>query len=106
MRPQAHRGRFLEICMIFAHMDIKQDAIAGIKSIALKYNKLPTRVLSTLALTQVGLLMAAGIVTGAESAFIMSSCDEDTMTLAIMITRVNSRSSSSQYISHSICINR
>ncbi|KAJ4306830.1 Para-hydroxybenzoate--polyprenyltransferase, mitochondrial precursor (PHB:polyprenyltransferase) [Collariella sp. IMI 366227] len=51
--------------MIYAHMDIKDDAKAGIKSIALKHDKETKQVLTGLAITQVALLAGAGVATGA-----------------------------------------
>jgi 4-hydroxybenzoate polyprenyltransferase len=41
--------------MIYAHMDIKDDAKAGIKSIALRHDKETKQILTGLAITQIGL---------------------------------------------------
>ncbi|KAL9097253.1 MAG: hypothetical protein Q9165_000680 [Trypethelium subeluteriae] len=46
--------------MIYAHMDIRDDAAAGIKSIALRHERNTKAVLSGLAVVQVGLLGLAG----------------------------------------------
>ncbi|KAK4111132.1 4-hydroxybenzoate polyprenyl transferase [Canariomyces notabilis] len=78
--------------MIYAHMDIKDDAKAGIKSIALKHDKETKQVLTGLALTQVALLAGAGIATGAGPAFFIGSCGGALVTLGIMIRRVNLKS--------------
>lgn len=78
--------------MIYAHMDIKDDAKAGIKSIALKHEKETKHVLTGLALTQVALLAGAGLATGAGPAFFIGSCGGALATLGIMIKRVNLKS--------------
>ncbi|KAK5094697.1 Para-hydroxybenzoate--polyprenyltransferase, mitochondrial precursor (PHB:polyprenyltransferase) [Exophiala xenobiotica] len=51
--------------MIYAHMDIKDDLKAGIKSIALAHEHNTKAVLSVLTVAQVGLLAAAGYFSGA-----------------------------------------
>ena len=78
--------------MIYAHMDIKDDAKAGIKSIALKHDKETKQVLTGLALAQVALLAGAGIATGAGPAFFIGSCGGALVTLGVMIKRVNLKS--------------
>lgn len=78
--------------MIYAHMDIKDDAKAGIKSIALKHDAKTKQVLAGLAVTQVGLLGAAGLAAGAGPAFFVGSCGGALLTLGIMIKRVNLKS--------------
>ncbi|EAQ86757.1 hypothetical protein CHGG_08010 [Chaetomium globosum CBS 148.51] len=78
--------------MIYAHMDIKDDAKAGIKSIALKHDRETKQVLSGLAVAQVALLAGAGIATGAGPAFFVGSCGGALVTLGIMIKRVNLKS--------------
>jgi 4-hydroxybenzoate polyprenyltransferase len=78
--------------MIYAHMDIKDDAKAGIKSIALKHDKETKQVLTGLALAQVALLAGAGVATGAGPAFFVGSCGGALVTLGIMIKRVNLKS--------------
>ncbi|KAK0708963.1 UbiA prenyltransferase family-domain-containing protein [Lasiosphaeria miniovina] len=75
--------------MIYAHMDIKDDAKAGIKSIALKHDAQTKQVLTGLAVTQVAFLAGAGIVSGAGPAFFIGSCGGALVTLGIMIKRVN-----------------
>ncbi|RDW82031.1 hypothetical protein BP6252_03143 [Coleophoma cylindrospora] len=75
--------------MIYAHMDIKDDAKAGIKSIALRHDKDTKKVLTGLAITQVGLLAAAGAAVGAGPVFYLGSCGGAAVTLATMIKKVN-----------------
>ncbi|TVY15218.1 Mitochondrial 4-hydroxybenzoate polyprenyltransferase [Lachnellula arida] len=78
--------------MIYAHMDIKDDAKAGIKSIALRHDKQTKQILSGLAVTQIGLLAAAGAAAGAGPVFFVGSCGGAALTLAIMIKKVNLKS--------------
>lgn len=75
--------------MIYAHMDIRDDANAGIKSIALKHENQTKRILSGLAVTQIGLLATAGVAAGAGPVFFIGSCGGAAITLAIMIKKVN-----------------
>ena len=74
---------------IYAHMDVKDDAKAGIKSIALKHYEETKRLLSVLAVVQIGLLAAAGIASGAGLAFYLGSCVGGLATLGVMIKKVN-----------------
>ncbi|KAH8687550.1 UbiA prenyltransferase family-domain-containing protein [Tricladium varicosporioides] len=78
--------------MIYAHMDIKDDAKAGIKSIALRHDKQTKQILSGLAVTQIGLLAAAGVAAGAGPVFFVGSCGGAAVTLAIMIKKVDLKS--------------
>ncbi len=78
--------------MIYAHMDIKDDAKAGIKSIALKHDKQTKQILIGLALTQIGLLAGAGLAAGAGPVFFIGSCGGAAVTLAVMIKKVNLKS--------------
>ena len=78
--------------MIYAHMDIKDDAKAGIKSIALAHDKDTKKVLSGLAMVQLSLLTAAGVVSGAGPAFFIGSVGGTALTLAYMIKNVNLKS--------------
>jgi len=77
---------------IYAHMDIKDDAKAGIKSIALAHDAQTKQILMGLAATQVGLLAAAGVAAGAGPAFFVASCGGALVSLGIMIKRVNLKS--------------
>ena len=74
--------------MIYAHMDIKDDAKVGIKSIALRHEKETKAVLSGLAIVQVGLLAAAGSAAGVGPVFFIGSCGSAAATLGLMIWRV------------------
>ncbi|KXJ97021.1 UbiA prenyltransferase family-domain-containing protein [Microdochium bolleyi] len=78
--------------MIYAHMDIKDDQKAGIKSIALKHDAETKKVLSGLAVVQISLLAAAGTAAGAGPAFFVGSCGGAAVSLAWMIKRVNLKS--------------
>ncbi|KAL4957945.1 4-hydroxybenzoate polyprenyl transferase [Aspergillus filifer] len=81
--------------MIYAHMDIKDDVAAGIKSIALAHEHNTKAVLSGLAMTQVALLAAAGMAAGAGPIFFIGSCGSAALTLGIMIRKVNLKSTQS-----------
>ncbi|RYC60160.1 hypothetical protein CHU98_g6042 [Xylaria longipes] len=78
--------------MIYAHMDVRDDANAGIKSIALKHGAETKKVLTGLAVVQIGLLAGAGIATGAGPAFFIGSCGGAALTLGYMIKKVNLKS--------------
>ncbi|QSZ33089.1 hypothetical protein DSL72_002674 [Monilinia vaccinii-corymbosi] len=78
--------------MIYAHMDIKDDAKAGIKSIALRHNAHTKQILTGLAVTQIGLLAAAGAAVGAGPVFFVGGCGGAAVTLAVMINKVNLKS--------------
>ncbi|KAG6033862.1 hypothetical protein E4U41_006782 [Claviceps citrina] len=75
--------------MIYAHMDIQDDAKAGIKSMVLKHNAKTKKILTGLAATQVSLLAAAGLASGAGPVFFIGSCGGAAVTLSIMIRKVN-----------------
>ena len=74
--------------MIYAHMDIKDDAKVGIKSIALRHERETKAVLSGLAIVQVGLLATAGAALELSPVFFVCSCGSAATTLALMIWRV------------------
>lgn len=74
--------------MIYAHMDIKDDVKAGIKSIALRHEKNTKAVLSGLAVAQVGLLGAAGVAAGCGPVFFVGSCGSAILSLGLMIWKV------------------
>lgn len=75
--------------MIYAHMDIRDDAKAGVKSIVLKHEKQTKQIMTGLATAQVGLLAAAGVAGGAGPIFFVGSCGGAAATLAVMIWKVN-----------------
>lgn len=75
--------------MIYAHMDIRDDAKAGIKSIALKHDAQTKQVLTGLVVLQIGLLAGAGFATGAGPAFFVGSCGGAALALGYMIRKVD-----------------
>lgn len=81
--------------MIYAHMDIKDDAKVGIKSIALRHEKETKYVLSALGILQVTLLAAAGFSIGASPIFFFGSCGSAAATLGLMIWKVRLKEVSS-----------
>lgn len=74
--------------MIYAHMDIKDDVNAGIKSIARAHEHNTKSVLAGLSALQIGLLAAAGYFAGAGPIFFVGSCGGAALTLATIIRRV------------------
>ena len=74
--------------MIYAHMDIRDDVHAGIKSIALAHEHNTKAILSGLSVVQIGLLATAGYFSGAGPIFFLGSCGGAAATLATMIYRV------------------
>ncbi|MCJ1465735.1 Para-hydroxybenzoate--polyprenyltransferase, mitochondrial precursor (PHB:polyprenyltransferase) [Pseudocyphellaria aurata] len=81
--------------MIYAHMDIKDDAKIGIKSIALRHEQQTKGVLSALALVQLGFLAAAGGAVDASPIFYLGGCGSAAATLGIMIWKVRLKEVSS-----------
>ncbi|KAL8701743.1 MAG: hypothetical protein Q9201_004746 [Fulgogasparrea decipioides] len=81
--------------MIYAHMDIRDDARVGIKSIALRHEKETKAVLSCLAIGQTGLLATAGWILGAGPAFLVSVPASTAATLSLMIWKVRLKEVSS-----------
>lgn len=74
--------------MIYAHMDIKDDVAAGIKSIALRHEHNTKAVLTGLAAAQVALLGMAGVAAGCGSIFFVGSCGGAVLSLGLMIWKV------------------
>lgn len=74
--------------MIYAHMDIKDDVVVGIKSIALRHGNQTKAILSALSVIQVGLLAVAGSAYGAGPIFYFGSCGSAAVTLGLMIWKV------------------
>ncbi|KAL8668352.1 MAG: hypothetical protein Q9168_007013 [Polycauliona sp. 1 TL-2023] len=74
--------------MIYAHMDIQDDAKVGIKSIALRHANETKAVLSGLALTQTTLLLTAGTLLGASPVFLIGTSASAAATLGLMIWKV------------------
>lgn len=75
--------------MIYAHMDIKDDVKAGIKSIALAHEHNTKAVLTGLTVMQVSLLAAAGYFSGAGPIFSIISCGGAALTLGTITRRVD-----------------
>ncbi|KAL9001112.1 MAG: hypothetical protein Q9169_000295 [Polycauliona sp. 2 TL-2023] len=74
--------------MIYAHMDIQDDAKVGIKSIALRHAKETKAVLSGLALTQISLLLTAGTLLDTSPVFLIGTSASAAATLGLMIWKV------------------
>lgn len=75
--------------MIYAYQDIRDDALAGIKSIALAQQSNAKLFLTTVAAVQVALLAGAGVAAGAGPAFFAGSCGGAALTLGYMIKSVD-----------------
>lgn len=75
--------------MIYAHMDIKDDAKAGIKSIALRHDQRTKQILSGLAITQVGLLVAIGLISSSGPLYFTFSCGGTALSLVSLIKKVD-----------------
>ncbi|MCJ1421776.1 Para-hydroxybenzoate--polyprenyltransferase, mitochondrial precursor (PHB:polyprenyltransferase) [Xylographa parallela] len=74
---------------IYAFQDVKDDAKAEIKSIAVRHKANPKILLSSLAVTQVSLLAATGFLAGMSPLYFLGSCGGTAVSLAIMISKVN-----------------
>ncbi|KAI9678153.1 MAG: Para-hydroxybenzoate--polyprenyltransferase, mitochondrial precursor (PHB:polyprenyltransferase) [Caeruleum heppii] len=74
---------------IYAHMDLPFDRSAGIKSIAVAHSRHAKKLLSSLAVVQIGLLAAAGVTTGAGPLFFAGACGGAAVSLGVMIRRVD-----------------
>ncbi|KAM3420568.1 4-hydroxybenzoate polyprenyltransferase [Cercospora zeina] len=75
--------------MIYAYQDIRDDAKAGIKSIALAQEKNAKLFLSAVSAIQVGLLAGAGVAIGAGPVYFLGTVAGTAATSAYMIGRVN-----------------
>jgi 4-hydroxybenzoate polyprenyltransferase len=74
--------------MIYAHMDVKDDKKAGIKSMVLKHGGKTKQILAALATVQIALLATAGVAAGAGPVFFVGGCGGAAVALGIMIKRV------------------
>lgn len=81
--------------MVYAHMDIKDDLVAGIKSIALRHEKNSKTILSGLAVTQVTLLGAAGVAAGCGPVFFFGCCGSAVLSLGLMVWKVQLKNAQS-----------
>ena len=74
---------------IYAFQDVEDDAKADIKSIAVRHRANTKTLLSSLAVAQVSLLAATGLLTGMSPLYYLGSCGGTAMSLAIMIRKVD-----------------
>lgn len=81
--------------MIYAYMDIKDDAKVGIKSIALRHEKETKAVLSCLAMAQTTLLITAAALLNASPVFMIGTSASTAATLGLMIWKVKLKDVSS-----------
>ncbi|KAK5134247.1 hypothetical protein LTR08_006790 [Meristemomyces frigidus] len=75
--------------MIYAYQDIRDDAKAGIKSIALAQEANAKAFLTTVSGLQVALLAGAGAASGAGPVFYVGTCGGAAATLGYMVWKVN-----------------
>ena len=78
--------------MIYAYQDIRDDAAAGIKSIALAQESNAKGFLSAVSAVQVILLAGAGVAVGAGPVFFAGTCGGAAATLGYMIWKVDLKS--------------
>ncbi|KAK5127569.1 hypothetical protein LTR85_006909 [Meristemomyces frigidus] len=78
--------------MIYAYQDIRDDAKAGIKSIALAQEANAKAFLTAISALQVALLAGAGAAIGASPVFYVGTCGGAAATLGYMIGKVNLQS--------------
>lgn len=78
--------------MIYAYQDIRDDAKAGIKSIALAQEANGKAFLAAVSVVQVALLAGAGAAVGVGPVYYAGTCGGAGVTLGYMITKVNLRS--------------
>lgn len=75
--------------MIYAYQDIRDDAKAGIKSIALAQESNAKAFLGAVSVLQIALLAGAGIAAGAGPIFYVGTCGGAAVTLGYMIRKVD-----------------
>ena len=75
--------------MIYAYMDIKDDAKVGIKSIAQAHEHNSKAALTVFSAAQLGLLATAGYFAGAGPIFFVGSCGGGALALATMTRNVD-----------------
>lgn len=73
--------------MIYAHMDVKDDAKAGIKSIVLEHEQHSKKIMAGLSLVQLALLAGAGVAADAGPIFFVGGCGSAAASLWTMIYR-------------------
>ncbi len=74
--------------MIYAHMDVRDDAKAGVKSMVVRHAPQTKTILSGLAVVQTALLAGAGFAAGATPVFYLAGCGSAAASLATMIYKV------------------
>ncbi|KAH0544694.1 hypothetical protein FGG08_001199 [Glutinoglossum americanum] len=74
--------------IIYAHMDVRDDLKAGIKSTAVAHEKHTKKILTGLAIAQLALLSGAGVAAGCGPVFFAGSVGSAALSLAWMIRRV------------------
>ncbi|KAI5294656.1 Para-hydroxybenzoate--polyprenyltransferase, mitochondrial precursor (PHB:polyprenyltransferase) [Ascosphaera acerosa] len=75
--------------MVYAYMDIRDDAKAGIKSIARRHAHHAKPLLAGLSVLQAGLLAGAGVAAGSGPVFFVGGCGGALASLLLMIRRVD-----------------
>ncbi|KKA29749.1 hypothetical protein TD95_004504 [Thielaviopsis punctulata] len=74
--------------MVYAHMDLKHDRKAGVKSIVVKHAQHTKKIMSGLAAIQLALLTSAGVAAGSGPAFFIGGVGGAAATLGLMIKKV------------------
>jgi 4-hydroxybenzoate polyprenyltransferase len=74
--------------IIYAHMDVRDDLHAGIKSTVVAHEKHTKKILIGLAITQLALLGGAGVAANCGPVFFVGSVGSAAISLAWMIQRV------------------
>ncbi|KAI9794786.1 MAG: Para-hydroxybenzoate--polyprenyltransferase, mitochondrial precursor (PHB:polyprenyltransferase) [Peltula sp. TS41687] len=74
--------------MVYAHMDVRDDAKAGVKSMVVRYEAHTKKIMAGLAALQVVLLAAAGVAAGSGPVFFVVGCGSAVASLGVMIRRV------------------
>ena len=74
---------------IYAHQDVKDDQVAGVKSIAVHWRERTKALLSGLAIAQVAMLVATGAFSDLGPLYYITSCGCTAASLAVMIRRVD-----------------
>lgn len=77
--------------MIYAYQDIRDDAKAGIKSIALAQERNAKLFMSSVSVVQIGLLGGAGLAIGASPVYFVGACGGAAATLGYMLWKVDLR---------------
>lgn len=73
--------------MIYAHMDVKDDVKAGIKSIVLEHEQHSKKIMTGLSVAQIALLAGAGVAAHSGPIFFIGGCGSAAVSLWTMIYR-------------------